>query len=162
MNSKFLTLGLLAMTIGLTACNNDKCEVETPQETKEVKLNRELKAAKLDRVHFRFNKAVLEHSKGNKKLDDDALASLDDQANFLNKNGVTSVLITGKTDERGTEEYNLALGENRARFVEKILNQKGITNTTIKSTGKAEPEVPGASNEMQHAQNRVAITEVLH
>ena len=69
--------------------------------------------------------------------------------------------IEGHCDERGTREYNLALGERRADAVKNVLVAAGIPASRIAtiSYGKERPIVPG-SNEEAWAQNRVAITTV--
>ena len=69
--------------------------------------------------------------------------------------------IAGNCDERGTEEYNLALGQRRANAAESYLVAKGVAKsrmTTI-SYGKDKPTALG-SNEEAWAQNRNAITSV--
>jgi peptidoglycan-associated lipoprotein len=72
-----------------------------------------------------------------------------------------SVTIEGNCDERGTREYNLALGERRAQAVKKVLVALGIPSGRIQtiSYGKDRPIVVG-SDEAGYAQNRVGITMV--
>ena len=105
-----------------------------------------------DRVFFGFDKS---------NLRDDARATLDKQAAWLAKYGSVNVQIAGNTDERGTEEYNLALGQRRANSAASYLKAKGVAAarmTTI-SYGKDRPTAQG-SNEEAWAQNRNAITSV--
>ena len=94
-------------------------------------------------------------------LRDDAKGTLDKQAIWLTKFGGVNVQIAGNTDERGTEEYNLALGQRRANSASSYLKAKGVVGdrmTTI-SYGKDRPTAQG-SNEQAWAQNRNAIASV--
>jgi peptidoglycan-associated lipoprotein len=71
------------------------------------------------------------------------------------------VTIEGHCDERGTREYNLALGERRADAAKRVLVAAGISpgRIAIISYGKERPVVPGSTEEA-YAQNRVAVTRV--
>src|ERR1700759_4421407 len=105
-----------------------------------------------DRVFYDFNKSVLR---------DDGKTTLDKQAAWLSKYGSVNVQIAGNCDERGTEEYNLALGQRRANAAASYLKAKGVAAprmTTI-SYGKDRPTAQG-STEDAWAQNRNAITSV--
>ena len=92
-------------------------------------------------------------------LDDDALATLSRNARILKDTGVM-ILISGHTDERGTVEYNLALGERRANAVRDYLISLGVSASKIRTTsyGKSRPFAYG-SNEDAWAQNRRAHFE---
>ncbi|HXT77989.1 MAG TPA: peptidoglycan-associated lipoprotein Pal [Acetobacteraceae bacterium] len=105
-----------------------------------------------DRVFFDFNKSSLR---------DDARTTLDRQATWLGKYGSVNVQIAGNCDERGTEEYNLALGQRRANAAASYLKAKGVpaARMTTISYGKDRPTATG-SNEQAWAQNRNAITSV--
>jgi peptidoglycan-associated lipoprotein len=72
-----------------------------------------------------------------------------------------SVTVEGHCDERGTREYNLALGERRATAVRNALVALGISPNRIKtiSYGKERPAVLG-SNEAAWAQNRRGVTVI--
>ncbi len=105
-----------------------------------------------DKVFFDYDQAVIR---------DDARPTLDSQADWLNQNRSVNVQIAGDSDERGTEEYNIALGNRRAFAAESYLAAKGVDArrmTTI-SYGKDRPIAPGDSEEAW-AQNRNAITSV--
>jgi len=93
------------------------------------------------------------------ELDDEAQATLDRQAAFLNVNPTMVVIIEGHADERGTREYNLALGDRRAVSVRDYLLAKGLNAARIRtvSYGKERPSVVG-SNEDSWAKNRRAAT----
>lgn len=105
-----------------------------------------------DRVFFAYNKS---------DLSPEARATLDRQAAWLKKYGSLSVTIEGHADERGTREYNLALGERRATSVKNYLVADGIGASRVKtvSYGKERPAVIG-SNEAAWAQNRRGVTVV--
>ena len=90
---------------------------------------------------------------------EDGRAILAKQAEWLKKYTNYPILIEGKCDERGTREYNLALGERRANAVRQYLVAQGVPADRIKtiSYGKERPEVVG-SDEGAWARNRVGIT----
>jgi len=84
---------------------------------------------------------------------------LDAQADYLVRYPAVTVTIEGHADERGTREYNLALGDRRANSVRNYLESRGVAAnrmTTI-SWGKERPAVEGSS-ESAWSQNRRAVT----
>ena len=93
------------------------------------------------------------------ELAGEAQATLDRQAAFLNVNPTMGVSIEGHADERGTREYNLALGDRRAVAVRDYLLAKGLNAARVRtvSYGKERPAVSG-SNEEAWAKNRRAAT----
>ena len=103
-----------------------------------------------DRVLFDYDSA---------KLDSSAKILLDGQSRFLRANTELNFIIEGHCDERGTREYNLALGEQRATAVRDYLVIQGIDPDRIKviSYGKEKPAVVG-SNSMAWSKNRRAVT----
>ena len=103
-----------------------------------------------DRVLFDYDSA---------KLDSSAKILLDGQSRFLRANTDLNFIIEGHCDERGTREYNLALGEQRATAVRDYLVIQGIDPDRIKviSYGKEKPAVVG-SNSMAWSKNRRAVT----
>jgi peptidoglycan-associated lipoprotein len=105
-----------------------------------------------DRVFFAFDKSGLAP---------EARTTLDHQAAWLAQYPQVNVLVAGNTDERGTEEYNLALGQRRANSARDYLVARGTSSQRIQtiSYGKNRPVAPG-SNEEAWAQNRNAITSV--
>ena len=90
---------------------------------------------------------------------EDGRGTLAKQAEWLKKYTNYPVTIEGKCDERGTREYNLALGERRANAVRQYLVAQGVPANRIKtiSYGKERPEAVG-SDEGAWARNRVGIT----
>ena len=103
-----------------------------------------------DRVFFDFDKS---------SLTADGKATLDKQAAWLKKYPQWAITVEGHCDERGTREYNLALGERRANAVKKYLAAAGIADSRLKtiSYGKERPAVQG-SDEAAYAQNRRGVT----
>ncbi|MDC3193821.1 peptidoglycan-associated lipoprotein Pal [Alphaproteobacteria bacterium] len=93
------------------------------------------------------------------ELAGEAQATLDRQAAFLNVNPTMVIIIEGHADERGTREYNLALGDRRAVAVRDYLLAKGLNAARVRtvSYGKERPAVSG-SNEEAWAKNRRAAT----
>lgn len=86
---------------------------------------------------------------------------LEMQAEWMKRYPNVNVTIKGHCDERGTREYNLALGERRASSIKNYLAALGVPATRINtiSYGKEQPAVMG-SNEDAWAQNRRGVTEV--
>tara|TARA_Y100001935_G_C17168258_1_gene438854 strand:+ start:292 stop:816 length:525 start_codon:yes stop_codon:yes gene_type:complete len=105
-----------------------------------------------DRVFFGYDSS---------DLDSDALELLQDQVAWLKQNSSVSITIEGHCDERGTREYNLALGEKRAQAVKNYLIGLGISPDRVStiSYGKERPAVVG-SNDGAWAQNRRSVTTV--
>lgn len=93
------------------------------------------------------------------ELDDESMAILSASARMLREAG-TTVLISGHCDERGTLEYNLALGEKRANAVRDYLVSLGVPRAKLRVTsyGENRPFARG-SNETAWAQNRRAHFE---
>ena len=95
------------------------------------------------------------------ELDADAQQLLQEQAAWLKQYNKTSIVIEGHCDERGTREYNLALGEKRAQAVKNYLNGLGVGISSLStiSYGKERPTAVG-SNEGAWSQNRRSVTAV--
>lgn len=129
---KIITLSALVM---LAAC------VRTPQNIDG------------DQVYFAFDSAV---------VTDSARENLTGQAEYLKKNPDVSVVVGGHCDERGSVEYNLALGALRAGNASHVLISEGIEPERIKaiSYGKENPQYPGTGEEVW-AKNRNATTTVV-
>ena len=105
-----------------------------------------------DRIFFEFDSS---------ELTVDAQATLDAQAAWLLQYSDTDITIEGHADERGTREYNLALGDKRAFAVYSYLAQAGVDTNRMDyvSWGKERPEVIG-SDETAYSQNRRGVTIV--
>jgi peptidoglycan-associated lipoprotein len=94
-------------------------------------------------------------------IDAEDQATLTKQAAWLQKNPNVNVTVEGHCDERGTREYNLALGDRRANAAKNFLVSAGIAASRISviSYGKERPVAMG-SDESAWAQNRRAVTVV--
>lgn len=105
-----------------------------------------------DRVFFEFDSS---------SLSPEARAVLDRQANWMQQYGNVKVTVEGHCDERGTREYNLALGERRATAARNYLVAKGVPADRIStiSYGKERPD-PVGSDEASWALNRRSVTVV--
>ena len=103
-----------------------------------------------DRVFFATNKSNLTTA---------ARETLRKQAKFLRKNKSLNVTVEGHADERGTREYNLALGERRANAAKDYLMTYGISSDriTVLSYGKERP-VDSGSNPLAWSKNRRSVT----
>jgi peptidoglycan-associated lipoprotein len=95
-------------------------------------------------------------------IDPQARAILDTQAQWLTQHANVRITIEGHCDERGTREYNLALGDRRANSAKNYLVARGIgaERITTISYGKERPLATG-SDEGSYAQNRRAVTVVI-
>ena len=138
-------------TLILSACSTAKKsgiiegDVYTGSETVEY-----LAAGVPDRVFFATNKSNLTTA---------ARETLRKQAKFLRKNKSLNVTVEGHADERGTREYNLALGERRANAAKDYLMTYGISGNRISviSYGKERP-VDSGSNPLAWSKNRRSVT----
>ena len=106
-----------------------------------------------DRVFFALDSSELSSS---------ARATLDRQAQWMRQYPSTQVVVEGHCDERGTREYNLALGERRANSVKEYLVSQGVDPNRVRtvSYGKERPAVAG-STEAAWAQNRRGVTDIV-
>ena len=150
--------GLLASLALLGACsgNNTGATTGTGQTTTTAGVTpgsqEDLVANVGDRVFYALDSS---------SLSGDARATLDRQAAWLARYPQVSIQMAGNCDERGTAEYNLALGQRRANAARDYLVARGVSSarvTTI-SFGKERPTALG-SDDQAYAQNRNATTSV--
>jgi peptidoglycan-associated lipoprotein len=149
-NLKNILLVIFA-TLILSACSTAKKsgnvdgDVYTGKETVEY-----LASGVPDRVFFATNKSSLTTA---------ARETLRKQATYLRKNKNLNITVEGHADERGTREYNLALGERRANAARDYLMTYGISGKRIAviSYGKEKPVNP-ASTPLAWSQNRRSVT----
>tara|TARA_B100001057_G_scaffold300272_1_gene300421 strand:+ start:388 stop:864 length:477 start_codon:yes stop_codon:yes gene_type:complete len=145
------TLLVIFATLILSACSTAKKsgdidgDVYTGKET--VKY---LASGVPDRIFFATNKSSLTTA---------SRATLRKQATYLRKNKNLNVTIEGHADERGTREFNLALGERRANAAKDYLMTYGISGKRLSviSYGKEKPVNP-ASTPLAWSQNRRSVT----
>ena len=151
--NKILKNSLVAVFAGLllSACATKKVsnqiqgDVYTGKDTIEY-----LASGVPDRVFFATNESVLTTA---------SRETLRKQAAWLRKNSKINVVLEGHADERGTREYNLALGERRANAARDYLMTYGISGKRISviSYGKEKPVNP-ASTPLAWSQNRRSVT----
>lgn len=110
--------------------------------------SKEIKAFENENIHFEFDSA---------RLTAEAQEILRKKAQYLQENPDISVTIQGHCDDRGTNEYNLALGERRALSAQAYLMTLGVDEPRLNtvSYGEESPLVPGTSDEAR-AKNRRA------
>ena len=127
----------------------------TPIQMDEVELTVEEKLSSElidvgDRIFFGYDEIT---------ISDESADTLQKQYQFLTRNPDLFITITGHCDERGTREYNIALGERRASSVKNYLISLGINSSRIAviSYGKEKPTVEGHDEEVW-AKNRTAVT----
>jgi peptidoglycan-associated lipoprotein len=118
----------------------------------EAALNEKFNKEAGDRIFFAFNKS---------DVSEEAKATLCKQAAWLKSHPSAKATIEGHCDERGTREYNLALGERRANAAKKVLVSNGIEESRLEtiSYGKERPAVIG-NTEADYALNRRDVTVV--
>jgi len=143
---------ILVASLVLTACATQKKstsqingDVYTGKDTVEY-----LASGVADRVFFGTNETVLTTASRD---------TLRKQAAYLRKNSKINVVLEGHADERGTREYNLALGERRANSAKDYLMTYGISSDRISvlSYGKERP-VDSGSNPLSWSKNRRSVT----
>ncbi len=159
-----ITLPILAVTAcsssddatntGKEQTNQPATEVVTPIEASGELSEQELERQKevlseQSTVYFAFD---------NSTVSGDYQNMLSAHAAFLSKNTSIKVTVEGHADERGTPEYNIALGERRAEAVAKYLQALGVSASqiSIMSYGEEKPLVMGQS-EQAYAKNRRAV-----
>lgn len=114
-------------------------ELESP-EPPTIRMQAGMEVAELKTVYFDFDKA---------ELRSDAIATLENNLQWILQHPGVHILIEGHCDERGTPEYNLNLGQRRANSVKEYLIQKGVDANFLHtiSYGEERPADPGHSEE---------------
>ena len=143
---------VLFSTLLISACSTaKKAAVDTENDVYTGKDTVEYLASGVpDRVFFATNESVLTTA---------SRETLRKQAAWLRKNSNVTIVLEGHADERGTREYNLALGERRANSAKDYLMTYGISSDRISiiSYGKEKP-VDGGSNPLSWSKNRRSVT----
>jgi peptidoglycan-associated lipoprotein len=150
---KILKNGFLVLAAGLflTACATKKITTQTQGDVYTGSDSVEYLASGVkDRVFFATNETVLTTA---------SRETLRKQAAWLRKNSKINVVLEGHADERGTREYNLALGERRANSAKDYLMTYGISSDRISviSYGKERP-VDSGSTPLGWSKNRRSVT----
>ncbi len=148
------TLLLISACLILTACATQKTVTTGAQMQGDVYTGtdtvKELAPGVPDRVFFATNESILTTA---------SRETLRKQAEYLRKNSSMNIVVEGHADERGTREYNLALGERRANAAKDYLMTYGISASRISviSYGKERP-VDSGSNTLAWSKNRRSVT----
>ncbi|MBX9944479.1 MAG: peptidoglycan-associated lipoprotein Pal [Reyranella sp.] len=143
-------LAAIAAMIFAAACSNDQQAAAPATTTVTPGSVADFRQNVGDRVFFDTDQSTLR---------EDGRATLNKQAEWLKKYGNYQVTVEGHCDERGTREYNLALGERRANAARQYLIAQGVPASRLKtiSYGKERPD-PVGSDEAAWARNRRAIS----
>ena len=178
MNFKYLSLPLLASALVFTCCASRKpatdiaagntpntaTTVSTDGLSEDAALNAQNLAGASSKGVTAANKAFLAKRVVHFDFDSSELSSTDYQtlqahAQFLVANANSKVALTGHTDERGTREYNMALGERRAKAVESFLITNGVSAQQLEavSYGKEAPVNAGHDEAAWKENRRVEI-----
>jgi peptidoglycan-associated lipoprotein len=132
-----LVLGPIGCQQTAPAPSDTGVKEEFPKDTGEVETVETMELTELSTIYFDYDKAVIRSDQGaNLRSDAQAIQAQSDL-------GV--VTLQGNCDERGSEEYNLALGERRAASVKRYLVDLGVPSSRLKtvSFGESKPAVPG-------------------
>ncbi|WP_156930266.1 peptidoglycan-associated lipoprotein Pal [Sphingomonas jaspsi] len=170
--NKIVLVGMTAVALTLGACTNKRAAPETPAavQTPATDPNStdpnslevvELPALQADLVAKAGSDTVY-FGTDEYAIDAASQATLAAQARWLLANPNVRASIEGHADERGTREYNQALGERRANAARDYLVSQGVPSTrlVVTSWGKERPVAVG-SNEEAWAQNRRAVTVII-
>lgn len=161
LNKVFKGLMLALPLVAVAACSSNKNDDQTDTNnvpvveqgpTAEELARQQLEQLKQQNiVYFGFDKYDISSDYAN---------LLDAHAAFLRSNPSVRITVEGHADERGTPEYNIALGERRANAVKMYLQGKGVSadQLSIVSYGKEKPAVLG-HDEAAYAKNRRAVLD---
>lgn len=143
-------LAAIAAMLFIAACSNDQQAAAPATTTVTPGSVADFRQNVGDRVFFDTDQSTIR---------EDGRQTLNRQAEWLKKYGNYQITVEGHTDERGTREYNLALGERRANAARQYLVAQGIPAARVKtiSFGKERPD-PVGSDEAAWARNRRAVT----
>ena len=161
---------IIVILFTISSCQHSNKSVTAKQDDKYQAINNEKQAAKInektqakideqveeievkDRVFFAYDSS---------QLSNEAKAILDVQSQWLSSDESINIIIEGHCDERGTREYNIALGEKRAQIVKDFLVSKGVSKNRIKtiSYGKEKPAFFGTTSKIM-SKNRRSVTVI--
>jgi len=134
------------------ATKEGKTETSKAEATSTAEASKKIATVAVKEVETRGGQAIFENIHfdfDNYDIKDDAKPTLNGIANWLLKNRVVNMLIEGHCDERGTSEYNLALGERRAKSTRDYLVSLGAAKNRLNmiSYGKEKPICTGHNEE---------------
>jgi len=156
-----ITVVLMIFSVG---CSKKTTKIKSPNDYDKKTVEQEIKPPndnnlyneqELDsRIKETFVPIYFDYNKSN--ILNSEVQKLQRIASFMNDKSQIRVQIEGNCDERGSEEYNMGLGENRARSVQKWLVTYGIPASRLELTsyGKERPVISGCENDECHAKNR--------
>ena len=109
----------------------------------------------LQGIIFDFNKATIS--------DPESLRKLDQAAEVIKSSNGGTFLVTGHTDKKGNDAYNLKLSRERAASIVRALEQRGVADTQLKSTGVGERDavVPETASDEERARDRKVVVEAI-
>ena len=109
----------------------------------------------LQGIIFDFNKATISNP--------ESLRKLDQAAEVIKSSNRGTFLVTGHTDKKGNDAYNLKLSRERAAYIVKALEQRGVADSQLKSTGVGEKEavVPETASDEERARDRKVVVEAI-
>ncbi len=170
MNSRIVIASLLAGTAALGACSREAPETLPPEPVPTTTATPTPTAPPGPvlgtQQHFESavsGRNIIYFDTDEYDIDSQDAAALQTQAQYLQQYPNITVTVEGHADERGTREYNLALGERRANAARNYLVSLGIPANRVRtvSYGKERPVALG-SNESAWAQNRRAVSVVVN
>jgi len=163
---RLIAIGTIAAALMMAGCAKKVTKVEEPTPPPQVQQEEPppppppppappaedidaLIRANLQKVYFDYDKYSLRS---------DAISALETAARFLKERTTIKVMIEGNCDERGSSEYNMALGENRAKTVKDYLVSYGVDASRLETTsyGKERLAAANCQDESCHQQNRRA------
>ena len=161
---KLLTAAMLAAAMAVAGCANDPEPTAPPANTGAGANTAANAGGPAPNTVEYFNQVVGDRvffATDQHRLDSEAQATLRRQAQWLQSNPGTSVSIEGHADERGTRQYNLALGARRANSVRRYLIAQGVAANRLRAVtfGKERP-VALCSNDSCWSQNRRGVSVV--
>lgn len=170
MNTRIATITLVAGAVALAGCKTKAPDVLPPVSTETAAQTETVRPVQTGPVlgtqeHFVQavnGQNVIYFDTDRYNIDSADAAALQTQAQYLARNPSINITIEGHCDERGTRDYNLALGERRANAAKNYLVSLGVSANRIStvSYGKERPIALG-SNESAWAQNRRAVSVVI-
>ncbi|MGV2497267.1 peptidoglycan-associated lipoprotein Pal [Pelagerythrobacter aerophilus] len=169
MKLRFATVALLAGTVALAGCKKEPPESLPPEPAPTTSAPTPTgPSGPVLGTQEHFENAVngqnvIYFDTDRYNIDSADMAALQTQAQYLAQYPNISITVEGHADERGTREYNLALGERRANAAKNYLVSLGVAANRVRtvSYGKERPVALG-SNEAAWAQNRRAVSVVVN
>lgn len=147
-----LTMGGVGSTSGASDTSSAPVSTAPSLDDEGARAAAELRNALLAPVYFEFDQA---------DLSDQTRAALEQKAALLRQNSQVSLRIAGHTDSRGSDEYNLALGQRRGAIVKRYLMERGVAGARLEvvSYGEERPSAD-SDDDAARSQNRRAEFEI--